>query len=71
MLCGWCSREQLYRPETCAFCRNPVVGKRAGGFWEGGKGTRDKNLMSRKDPRKWKKRAGAAVRIPGHGSSKK
>ncbi|EEP76360.1 predicted protein [Uncinocarpus reesii 1704] len=26
------------------------------GFWEGGKGTRNKQLMSRKDPRKYQRR---------------
>ena len=35
------------------------MGKRSGGFWEGGKGTRDKARMSRKDPRKYKRRGGA------------
>lgn len=29
-------------------CHASLVGKRGGGFWEGGKGTRDKKLMSRK-----------------------
>ncbi|CRG84027.1 putative protein C18H10,09 [Talaromyces islandicus] len=56
MICGFCSREQIYRPEDCAFCRNVVVGKAGSGFWEGGKGTRDKVKMSRKDPRKYKRR---------------
>jgi hypothetical protein len=37
------------------------VGKQRGGFWEGGKGTRDKTKMSRKDPRKYKRRGGGAV----------
>lgn len=48
MICGFCGREQNYRPEDCAVCRKVVVGKRATGFWEGGKGTRDKSRMSRK-----------------------
>lgn len=38
-----------------------LVGKRSGGFWEGGKGTRDKARMSRKDPRKYKRRGGTKV----------
>ncbi len=29
-------------------------GTSAGGFWEGGKGTRDPSRMSRKDPRKYR-----------------
>ena len=37
------------------------MGKRGGGFWEGGKGTRDKMRMSRKDPRKYKRVGGSRV----------
>ncbi|MCJ1387552.1 hypothetical protein MMC18_000395 [Xylographa bjoerkii] len=48
MICGFCSREQNYRPEDCAVCHAVLIGKRGGGFWEGGKGTRDKTKMSRK-----------------------
>ena len=48
MICGFCSREQNYRPEECGLCRMNVVGKKGTGFWEGGKGTRDKAKMSRK-----------------------
>lgn len=61
MICGLCSREQHYRPEDCGFCHSGLVGKKSGGFWEGGKGTRDKTRMSRKDPRKYKRRGGGAV----------
>lgn len=57
MLCGWCSREQRYAPEACGFCGRSVIGKTGRGFWEGGKGTRNRNLMSRKDPRKYKRTA--------------
>lgn len=56
MICGWCSREQNYRPDDCGLCGRNLVGKRGGGFWEGGKGTRDKTKMNRKDPRKYKRR---------------
>ena len=62
MLCGYCSREQNYRPEDCGVCGKSLIGKRSGGFWEGGTGTRDKNRMSRKDPRKYKRRGGTAPR---------
>ncbi|KAF9876107.1 chy zinc finger domain protein [Colletotrichum karsti] len=64
MVCGWCSREQRYSPEACAFCGRSVIGRKGHGFWEGGKGTRDRTLMSRKDPRKHK-------RVGGGESSKK
>ncbi|RAL16373.1 uncharacterized protein BO97DRAFT_132082 [Aspergillus homomorphus CBS 101889] len=67
MICGFCSREQIYRPENCGICRAVLIGKAGSGFWEGGKGTRNKALMSRKDPRKYKRRGGTT---PG-GSSKK
>ncbi|EGX90924.1 CHY zinc finger domain protein [Cordyceps militaris CM01] len=55
MICGWCSREQHYAVDECRFCGRGVVGKRGTGFWEGGKGTRDQQMMSRKDPRKYKR----------------
>ncbi|KAF2485504.1 hypothetical protein BDY17DRAFT_293739 [Neohortaea acidophila] len=58
MLCGYCSREQNYRPEDCGICHASLIGRRGRGFWEGGKGTRDPRKMSRKDPRKYKRRPG-------------
>ncbi|KAG4430553.1 hypothetical protein IFR05_013966 [Cadophora sp. M221] len=59
MICGWCSREQNYRPEDCGVCHGSLVGKKSvGGFWEGGKGTRDKIRMSRKDKRKFRRVGG-------------
>ena len=48
MICGYCSREQNYRPEDCAVCRASLIKRAGSGFWEGGKGTRDKAKMSRK-----------------------
>ncbi|KAJ5125835.1 hypothetical protein N7526_008012 [Penicillium atrosanguineum] len=68
MICGFCSREQIYRPENCGICKAVLVGKAGSGFWEGGKGTRNRALMSRKDPRKYKRRGGNP---PGGSSSKK
>lgn len=59
MVCGWCSREQNYAVEACAFCGRSVIGKRGKGFWEGGKGTRDKMRMSRKDKRKFRRVGGS------------
>ncbi|KAK1526558.1 CHY zinc finger domain-containing protein [Colletotrichum paranaense] len=61
MVCGWCSREQRYSPEACGFCGRSVIGRKGKGFWEGGKGTRDRKLMSRKDPRKFKRVGGGAA----------
>lgn len=55
MICGWCSREQNYAVDECKFCGRGVIGKKGRGFWEGGKGTRDQRMMSRKDPRKFKR----------------
>lgn len=59
MICGWCSREQNYAVEACGFCGRSVIGRKGRGFWEGGKGTRDQKLMSRKDPRKYKRIGGS------------
>ncbi|KAI5849781.1 hypothetical protein BZA05DRAFT_76839 [Tricharina praecox] len=55
MICGLCSREQNYRPDECRFCGNAFLSKKLSHYWEGGKGTRDKRLMSRNDPRKYKR----------------
>ncbi|KXX83338.1 hypothetical protein MMYC01_200053 [Madurella mycetomatis] len=55
MICGWCSREQNYSVESCAFCGRSVIGKRGKGYWEGGKGTRDQRLMRRGDKRKYRR----------------
>ncbi|KAK2805733.1 hypothetical protein FQN51_009236 [Onygenales sp. PD_10] len=68
MICGFCSREQTYRPESCGICHSTLVGKAGSGFWEGGKGTRDKAKMNRKDPRKYKRRGATA---PGSSARKK
>ncbi|KAK5950304.1 hypothetical protein OHC33_008773 [Knufia fluminis] len=55
MICGFCSREQRYHPEACRHCGRSVIKKSiTTGFWEGGKGTRDKNLMRKKEGRKYK-----------------
>lgn len=55
MICGHCSKEQPFKKE-CAFCAFSFD-KSHSPFWEGGKGTRDRTKMSRKDPRKYKKSA--------------
>lgn len=55
MVCGKCSREQQFS-EACTFCGHAFETKFTP-FWEGGKGTRDKVKMSRRDPRKYKRRA--------------
>ncbi|KAJ5173247.1 hypothetical protein N7492_005840 [Penicillium capsulatum] len=68
MICGFCSREQIYRPENCGICKAVLVGKAGSGFWEGGKGTRNRALMSRKDPRKFRRRGG---NVPSGSSSSK
>ncbi|KAH6647687.1 hypothetical protein BKA67DRAFT_395780 [Truncatella angustata] len=59
MICGWCSREQNYAVEACVFCGRSVIGRKGRGFWEGGKGTRDKTRMSRKDKRKYQRVGGS------------
>ncbi|KAI0483893.1 hypothetical protein F4859DRAFT_474468 [Xylaria cf. heliscus] len=62
MICGWCSREQNYAVEACAFCGRSVIGKKGKGFWEGGKGTRDRTRMSRKDKRKFRRIGGGETK---------
>jgi uncharacterized CHY-type Zn-finger protein len=54
MVCGLCSREQNFT-DTCHFCGHSFEHKFSP-FWEGGKGTRDKVRMSKKDSRKYKRR---------------
>ncbi|KAL8740519.1 MAG: hypothetical protein Q9190_006795 [Brigantiaea leucoxantha] len=74
MICGFCSREQNFHPEHCRECRSTLVGRIRTGFWEGGKGIRDKVRMSRKDPRKYKRRLGSKLRgaqAGGTGGGKK
>ncbi|KAL7749784.1 hypothetical protein RI367_004660 [Sorochytrium milnesiophthora] len=59
MVCGFCSKEQpLPRHQastdvTCSFCHASLNKRQASGFWEGGKGTRDKARMSNKERRKY------------------
>ncbi|CCU82265.1 CHY zinc finger domain-containing protein [Blumeria hordei DH14] len=61
MVCGWCSREQYYNPEECRICRRILLFKRGnGGFWEGGKGTRDKIKMNKNDKRKYRHSGGGS-----------
>jgi hypothetical protein len=62
MICGWCSREQRYDPESCGYCGRSVIGSKGRGYWEGGKGTRDKVLMRRGDRRKFKRVGGGERR---------
>ncbi|KAJ3145738.1 hypothetical protein HDU86_000832 [Geranomyces michiganensis] len=55
VVCGFCSRESAYAPSvaTCACGKAMVRERHPGGFWEGGKGTRDRQKMNRNDPRKF------------------
>ncbi|KAH8887689.1 hypothetical protein GQ53DRAFT_784266 [Thozetella sp. PMI_491] len=62
MVCGWCSREQNYSPESCTFCGRSVIGKRGNGYWEGGKGTRNQVLMRKGDKRKYRRIGGGEVK---------
>ncbi|KAF2009505.1 zf-CHY-domain-containing protein [Aaosphaeria arxii CBS 175.79] len=61
MICGFCSREQNYRPNDCGICHAWLTMKPGKGFWEGGTGTRDRTKMSRKDPRKYKRIGGSSA----------
>ncbi|KAI9326843.1 hypothetical protein BDR26DRAFT_809240 [Obelidium mucronatum] len=56
MICGFCSREQVYSQQASCLCGKELTRRSGGGggYWEGGNGTRSKVLMSKKDPRKHK-----------------
>jgi len=55
MVCGHCAHEQRYHPDKpCVKCGGDLRRKGGGGFWEGGKGTRDQGRMNRKDPKKYR-----------------
>lgn len=51
MICGLCGKEQNVGPA----CKCGVDIKKVTSFWEGGKGTRDRTKMSKKDGKKYKK----------------
>jgi hypothetical protein len=54
MICGFCCREQTYSSSRpCVGCGGDLVGGRAGTYWEGGKGCRNKVKMSRNDIHKY------------------
>ena len=54
MVCGFCSREQSYASSRpCVGCGGDMVGGRAGAFWEGGMGCRNKTKMSKNDVHKY------------------
>ncbi|KAK8190510.1 uncharacterized protein BKA78DRAFT_156332 [Phyllosticta capitalensis] len=50
MICGYCSREQNFRPEDCGTCHAILIGRKGSGFWEGGKGTYSHFIASKLDP---------------------
>ncbi|KAJ3127629.1 hypothetical protein HK100_009655 [Physocladia obscura] len=54
MVCGYCSREQVYSQQASCLCGRELTRRFKGGFWEGGNGTRSRTLMSKKDTRKKK-----------------
>ncbi|EEA08550.1 uncharacterized protein CMU_003890 [Cryptosporidium muris RN66] len=54
MICGYCSREQIFT-EKCKFCHLTLTGNNSGSkFWEGGKGCRNPITLSNKDSHKYK-----------------
>ena len=52
MVCGFCSKEQPYSQRPCS-CGRELTRKDGRGFWEGGKGTRNRINMSKKDSKKY------------------
>uniref|UniRef100_A0A5S6Q8W9 CHY-type domain-containing protein n=1 Tax=Trichuris muris TaxID=70415 RepID=A0A5S6Q8W9_TRIMR len=54
IVCGFCSNEQRCMGEKeCIYCKHSMV-KTATGHWEGGKGCREKTVMSTKDTAKYR-----------------
>ncbi|KAL7066075.1 hypothetical protein ACR3K2_34820 [Cryptosporidium serpentis] len=54
MICGYCSREQIFT-EKCKFCHLILIGNNSKSkFWEGGKGCRNPITLSNKDSHKYK-----------------
>jgi hypothetical protein len=45
--------EQTYSQKQCS-CGRELTRKDSGGFWEGGKGTRDISRMAKRDSHKYK-----------------
>ena len=52
-VCGFCSREQTYSQSKPCVCGKDMIAKANQGFWEGGKGTRDRTKMNRNDSHKF------------------
>ena len=52
-VCGFCSKEQPINDECMSCFRILKKAASTGGFWEGGKGTRSQQMMSRKDDHKF------------------
>lgn len=53
MICGACSREMSISQKDCP-CGAQPASTRHSSHWEGGKGTRDQNKMSKKDSKKYR-----------------
>ncbi|KAG5461344.1 MAG: hypothetical protein BJ554DRAFT_6478 [Olpidium bornovanus] len=53
MVCGYCSREQPFSDRPCVCGKYTKEKPSTSGFWEGGRGTRDRRQMNRNDPRKF------------------
>lgn len=54
IICGFCSKEQSQKNGECTGCGKKIGSTKAGTFWNGGKGTRNKQTMSRSDNKKFK-----------------
>ncbi|KAK2951402.1 putative CHY zinc finger protein [Blattamonas nauphoetae] len=52
MICGFCSKEQAVANE-CKNCGKPLTRTHTTVHWEGGKGCRDQNRMSKRDNKKF------------------
>ena len=53
-ICGYCSREFSIAQKYCECGEMPAAAAKHTAHWEGGKGTRDQLIMSRKDKKKYR-----------------
>lgn len=53
-ICGYCSREFPIAQKYCECGEDPAAVMKKTAHWEGGKGTRDQNVMSKKDRKKYR-----------------
>ena len=54
MICGLCAFEQPFSNKPCRMCGALLGPKKGTAHWEGGKGSRNQQTMSKKDSKKYR-----------------